>query len=104
MVYDEQQSTKFIHNKVECPVVRDPEGSSDPRREPVEGQYYFYILECKDSSLYCGSSNNLSTRLHTHNIGKAAEWTAIRRPLQLVYYESYYTLVGARKREQQVKG
>lgn len=93
MVYD-QQNTQHIHfryKKVECP-------------EPVEGQFYFYILECSDNSFYCGSSSILAGRIEEHNSGKAAKWTSERRPLQLVYFEIHNSLVEARRRELQVKG
>ena len=94
----------YKYTRVECPVVRDPEGSSDPRREPVEGQFSFYILECSDGSLYCGSTTNLAQRVRTHNAGTGAVWTRERRPVQLVYFEFYNSLPLARQRELQVKG
>jgi putative endonuclease len=81
----------FKYKRVECP-------------ELVEGQYYFYILECSDNSLYCGSSENLMQRMHDHNSGKAAKWTKERRPAQLVYFEIYDSLLSARHRELQIKG
>ncbi len=93
MVFDHHktQNVKFKYQRVECP-------------EPVEGQYYFYILECCDNSLYCGSSSILSGRIKEHNTGKAAKWTRERRPVQLVYFEIYDTHLAAQQRELQVKG
>ncbi len=81
----------FKYQRVECP-------------EPVEGQFYFYILECSDNSLYCGSSSILASRLEDHNSGKAAKWTRERCPVQLIYFETYKTLLEARRRELQIKG
>jgi len=81
----------FKYKRVECP-------------ELVEGQYCFYILECIDHSLYCGSSSNLGNRLKDHSIGKAAIWTKVRRPVQLVYFEIYASMLQAHRRELQVKG
>jgi putative endonuclease len=72
--------------------------------EPVEGLYYFYILECCDKSLYCGSSSILCGRIKEHESGKAAKWTSERRPVQLIYFEIYNSLLEARRRELQVKG
>lgn len=80
----------FKYGRVECP-------------EPVEGHYYFYILECHDNSLYCGSSGNLARRKNEHDSGKAAKWTRERRPIELVYFETYPSLLQARRREIQVK-
>ena len=31
---------------------------------------YVYILRCRDNTLYCGWTNNLSSRIHSHNSGK----------------------------------
>jgi putative endonuclease len=80
-----------IPNEVECP-------------EPVEGHYYVYLLSCVDSNLYCGSTKNLKNRLQEHNSGEAAVWTKMRRPVKLVYYEAYDSLLSARRREKQIKG
>ena len=85
------KKTNFRYRKVECP-------------ELVEGLYYFYILECSDGSLYSGSSSVLSNRIKEHESGKAAKWTKERRPIQLVYFEIYDSLLAAMRREKQVKG
>jgi len=78
-------------NEVECP-------------EPVEGLYYVYLLLCCDESLYCGSTKNLRNRTKEHNSGEGAAWTKKRRPVKLIYYETYDSLVSARRRERQIKG
>ena len=72
--------------------------------EPVEGVFFVYLLLCKDKSIYCGSTADVIHRLKEHNSGEAAQWTQMRRPVRLVYYESYDSLVGARRRERQIKG
>jgi putative endonuclease len=93
MVYDHHkiQNIKFKLPRVECP-------------EPVEGQWLVYLLECKDGSLYCGCTDNIVRRLYEHNKGIGAQWTKIRRPLQLVYFEFWNSLLKARQRELQIKG
>jgi len=78
-------------NRVECP-------------EHVEGQFYVYLLLCSDTSLYCGSTEDLTNRLNEHNSGEGASWTKIRRPVKLVYFESHKSLLSARRREKQIKG
>jgi putative endonuclease len=67
--------------------------------------YYFYILRCADSTLYCGQTNDLDRRLKEHNESKlkAAKYTKSRRPTVLVYSETYPTLQLAMKREYEVK-
>ena len=66
--------------------------------------YFVYILECKDSTLYVGSTNNLEKRLKEHNTSKhGAHYTKIRRPVELRYSESVETYGAARKREAEIK-
>jgi putative endonuclease len=108
MVFDHtNDKIQYTYGRVECP---EPVACSTGLKatlnavERVEGQHYFYILECADNSFYCGSSNNLLQRLNAHNKGKAAEWTKIRKPVQLVYFEVYDSFLTASRREFQVKG
>lgn len=65
--------------------------------------YYAYILECSDGSLYVGHTDNLDQRLADHNSGKGAAWTARRRPVNLLYSESFATESEAVRRERQWK-
>lgn len=66
--------------------------------------YFVYILECADTSLYVGSTNNLEKRLHEHNNLKSGEhYTKIRRPVTLKYFETYETYSEARKREAELQ-
>jgi len=65
---------------------------------------YVYILECVDSSLYVGCTNDLEKRLMQHNGAKSgAHYTKIRRPVVLRYSETYGTLAEARNREAEIK-
>lgn len=67
-------------------------------------QYFVYILECADESLYTGSTNNLEKRLHKHNhLKSGAHYTKIRRPVILKYSEMVATLAEARAREGEIK-
>jgi predicted GIY-YIG superfamily endonuclease len=65
--------------------------------------FYVYILRCADDSLYVGHTTNISERVKVHNEGRGASWTASRRPLVLVYCESYSSEEQAIARERQVK-
>ena len=38
--------------------------------------HYFYILRCKDNSLYCGYTNNLKAREALHNSGKGSKYVS----------------------------
>ncbi|MEK7105803.1 MAG: GIY-YIG nuclease family protein [Patescibacteria group bacterium] len=66
--------------------------------------YFVYLLECADTSLYVGSTNNLGKRLAQHNNSKSgAHYTKIRRPVLLKYSEKFSTLSEARRREAEIK-
>ena len=64
---------------------------------------YTYLLECSDHSFYCGWTNDLDKRVMAHNSGNGAKYTKSRRPLALVYYETYETKEAAMKREAAIK-
>ena len=68
-------------------------------------EYCVYILECADTSLYVGCTNDLKHRLRQHNDSKwGAHYTKIRRPVALKYSEYFSTLKEARRREVEIKG
>ena len=67
-------------------------------------KYFVYILECADKTLYCGYTNNLTKRILDHNSTKlGAKYTSGRRPVTLVYEESFDTVNEALKREIEIK-
>lgn len=67
-------------------------------------EFFVYILECADTTLYVGSTNNLKRRLKQHNESKyGAHYTKIRRPVCLRHSESYASLKQARARESEIK-
>lgn len=66
--------------------------------------FYVYILECADTSLYVGSTNNLNKRIKEHNNSKnGAHYTKIRRPVFLRYHEVCESYASARAREAELK-
>lgn len=65
--------------------------------------YYVYILKSlKDKKLYIGFSGDVAKRLKEHNNGKVFA-TKYRRPLEILYYESYKSREAAREREKKLK-
>lgn len=61
--------------------------------------YFAYVLlSLKDKKKYYGLTNNLDRRVDEHNNGRVNS-TKLRRPLKLVYFETFETRVDARKRE-----
>jgi len=66
--------------------------------------FYVYMLECADTTLYVGSTSNVLRRVRQHNHAKSgAHYTKIRRPVALVYQETYETYTHSRAREAQLK-
>jgi len=67
-------------------------------------EWFFYVVRCADDSLYSGITVDIEDRLREHNNGTGARYTAIRRPVTLVYCEKHSNVSEARKREEQIKG
>lgn len=65
--------------------------------------HYTYILKCSDQTLYTGWTNNLEKRLAAHNAGKGAKYTNSRRPVEIVYFETFSTKEDAMRREYAIK-
>ena len=55
--------------------------------------FYVYLLQSQlDEGLYIGYTGNLRCRLFEHNAGQSKS-TSFRRPLRLIYYEAYLTML-----------
>lgn len=66
--------------------------------------HYVYILYSeKDGKLYIGSTSDLKKRIEKHKNSYVSA-TKNRRPLLLIYYESYLTQGDAKRREVFLKG
>ena len=65
--------------------------------------YYVYLLRCADGTLYTGFTNDLARRLAAHNAGRGAKYTRGRRPVELVYWESFSNKSSALRREYAIK-
>jgi putative endonuclease len=66
-------------------------------------RHYVYIVRCADRSLYTGYASNPERRTRVHNAGRGARYTCGRRPVRLVYSESFETIGDALRREHQLK-
>ncbi len=64
---------------------------------------YTYILKCSDGSYYTGWTTDINKRLKAHNLGTASKYTKSRRPVELVYFETFDSDRDARKRECAIK-
>ncbi|MEO4055571.1 GIY-YIG nuclease family protein [Solibacillus sp. CAU 1738] len=64
-----------------------------------ENKHYFYVVKCRDNSLYAGYTNNLERRIATHNAGKGAKYTRARLPVICIHFEIYETKQEAMRME-----
>ena len=62
-----------------------------------------YVVQCKDSSLYTGISNNVDKRVLAHNSKKGAASLKGKLPVKLVYQEFMGSKSEALKREFAIK-
>jgi putative endonuclease len=64
---------------------------------------FVYIVQCADGSLYVGHTSDVNERVNVHNEGRGARWTAVRRPVSIVYFEPHPSEDKACVRERQIK-
>ena len=88
---------------------------SSPHPELVEGggrrsdraamTAFVYILRCADKSYYVGSTRkSLEARVAEHNVGIFGGFTKSRRPVELVFQQSFERIDDAIAAERQIKG
>ncbi len=66
---------------------------------------YVYILLCADGSYYTGTARkSLEQRLAEHNAGTFAGFTAMRRPVELVFSGYFANISDAVAAERKIKG
>lgn len=69
-------------------------------------RHHIYVLRCADGSLYTGYAVDVEKRLAEHNgetTKPGARYTRGRRPVVVVYTESFATRSEATKREAAIK-
>jgi putative endonuclease len=69
----------------------------------MDREWFFYMLRCKDDSIYSGIALDVAERLKKHNNGTGARYTAVHRPAVLIYWERFNSISEAMRRETQVK-
>lgn len=67
--------------------------------------FHTYIVICSDGTYYTGKTIDLKKRLRQHNgeITGGAKYTSLRRPVTLIYSESFGTFKEAILREIAIK-
>ncbi|MEY4160678.1 MAG: hypothetical protein RLZZ136_1299 [Pseudomonadota bacterium] len=66
--------------------------------------FYAYLLRCSDGSYYAGHSDDLDLRMAQHQSGTLGGYTARRRPVVLVWSDSFQTREEAFFAERKIKG
>lgn len=69
----------------------------------LDKDWFVYILECADGTLYTGITNDLERRIAVHNGGKGAKYTRGRGPVILRYFEILKGRSRATVRESEIK-
>ena len=65
--------------------------------------WFVYIVQCADNTLYTGIARNVSERIAKHNAGSGAKYTRTRTPVTELYRESCADRSQATKRELAIK-
>ncbi|SKB57757.1 putative endonuclease [Lachnospiraceae bacterium] len=77
---------------------------TDKDTEKEKDAYVVYMLECADGTYYTGITTDPERRLKEHNFSeKGAKYTRARRPVKMVYTESFPDRSSASKREWEIK-
>lgn len=72
---------------------------------PNPSDWFVYIVQCADLSLYTGITTDLLRRVEEHNSSPTgAKYTKARRPVRLVYFEQSESRSESSKREHALKG
>ena len=65
--------------------------------------FYCYMLRCNDGSYYTGHTDDLDRRVAEHQSGQIAGYTAERRPVTLIWSETFQTRDDAKAAESRIK-
>jgi len=74
-----------------------------PHHGDSGGEWFVYIVECADRTLYTGITNDLERRVDEHNTGRGARYTRGRGPVALRYHELQLDRSRAATRECEIK-
>ncbi|MDT8440760.1 MAG: GIY-YIG nuclease family protein [Desulfuromonadales bacterium] len=67
--------------------------------------FWVYILHCRDGSYYTGHTDDLERRISQHECGEMPGcYTHTRRPVKMVFSQSFTTREEALAAERQIKG
>ena len=66
--------------------------------------FWAYLLQCADGSYYAGHTDDLPSRVGSHQAGRGGDYTARRLPVALVWSQEFPTRIEALASERQIKG
>jgi putative endonuclease len=66
--------------------------------------FWTYMLKCSDGRYYTGHTDNLDHRVSQHQCGEGSAFTRKRRPVALVWSETFGTRIEALEAERIVGG
>lgn len=71
----------------------------------IKNNWFVYIVRCADDTLYTGITTDLKRRIDEHNNDntKGARYTKPRRPVKLVFQETFDSRASASQREYEIK-
>ena len=74
-------------------------------KKPMVAQWFVYMLECNDKSIYTGiCKGDIDRRMKEHQSGKGSKYVRSRLPFELKWYKSGFTASEALKEEYRIKG
>lgn len=65
--------------------------------------FWVYILRCSDGTYYTGQTDDLERRIAQHQAGTFPGYTHDRRPVELMFSETFTDRIDALERERQIK-
>ncbi len=65
--------------------------------------HFVYLAECKDGSIYTGTTNDLARRLKQHQNKQGGRYTRSHAVTKILYTERFRTKSEALKREAEIK-
>lgn len=68
-----------------------------------EGEFFAYIVRCRDGTYYTGYTKNIEERIALHNSGNGAKYLRGRLPVKLVYTKEYHYYKNALSAERRIK-
>ena len=76
----------------------------DFTNKPMVAEWFVYMLECKDKSIYTGiCKGDINRRMREHQDGKGSKYVMSRLPFELKWHKSGFTASQALKEEYRIK-